>query len=83
MAKQRMGRPAAGPDGEKVSEYPTLTISMRAETKARLKALSTITHEPAWRLLEEALEVYIRTNLSRTDLEALDATARSMRRHAK
>ncbi len=59
------GRPPAGrgKDGgpEKVSRYPKLTISMKPETKARLEAYATLTRQPAWRIIEEALRSYLET----------------------
>lgn len=74
MAKKRMGRPPAGEGGEMVSEYPKLTISMKAETKARLEALRSITREPAWKIIDAALEEYFRA-LSSKDRKAIEAVA--------
>ena len=55
------GRPAAGVRaGEKVSEYPQLTIRLPAETKAKLNALSAITGLAQWRLIAKAVDGYLR-----------------------
>lgn len=46
---------------EKVSEYPKLTVSMKPGTKARLEAYSTLSRQPAWRIVEDALKHYLET----------------------
>ncbi len=59
----RPGRPPAGvgENGkpERVSKYPKLTVSMKPATKARLEAYSTLTRQPAWRIIEAALNHYL------------------------
>ena len=72
--KKRQGRPPAGDRGEFSSEYPTLTITMKASTKARLEALRSITREPAWRIIDEALAEYFRA-LPAKDRKAMEAVA--------
>lgn len=60
--RPRIGRPPAGArDGEKVTDYPQLSIRLPAEVKARLQALSVITSRPQWRLIADAIECYLRT----------------------
>ncbi len=46
---------------ELVSNYPKLTISMKPASKARLEALSALTRQPAWRIVDEALKQYMET----------------------
>jgi hypothetical protein len=56
----RLGRPAAGMRGEKVSEYPQVMIRLPQPTKAALDALSGATGTPIWRLIDIAVDAYIR-----------------------
>jgi len=55
----RMGRPPVGRDGEKVSEYPQVMIRLPRATKATLDALSGLTGTPIWRLIDQAVAVYV------------------------
>lgn len=55
----------------KVSEMPKLTITMRPETKARLEALRSINREPAWKIIDDALEAHFKS-LSLKDRRALE-----------
>jgi predicted DNA-binding protein len=59
--KRRIGRPPAGARaGEKVKDYPQLSIRLPAEVKAKLQALSLISARPQWRLISDAIECYLR-----------------------
>ena len=79
MAKRkRVGRPPSGAQGELVSHYPKLTISMAPETKAQLSALTTLTNKPAWRIVEEALRLYIE-QMEGEDRHVLDVLAKRVR----
>ena len=53
------GRPPSGPGGERVSDYPQLTIRLPAATKAKLNTLSLLTGNPIWRLIDRAVEIYV------------------------
>ena len=55
----RMGRPATGLRGEKVSDYPQVMIRLPQQTKAALDALSGATGTPIWRLIDIAVAQYI------------------------
>jgi predicted DNA-binding protein len=58
---RRIGRPPAGARaGEKVKDYPQLSIRIPAEVKARLHALSIVSNQPQWRLVSEAIDCYLR-----------------------
>ncbi len=58
---RRIGRPPAGArEGEKVKDYPQLSIRLPAEIKAKLQALSLISSRPQWRLITDAIECYLR-----------------------
>jgi predicted DNA-binding protein len=59
--KPRIGRPPAGArEGEKVKDYPQLSIRLPADVKAKLQALSVISSRPQWRLISDAIECYLR-----------------------
>jgi len=59
-AKPRIGRPPAGArEGEKVKDYPQLSIRLPADVKAKLQALSLISSRPQWRLISDAIERYL------------------------
>src|SRR5438093_8727926 len=59
--RRRIGRPPAGARaGEKVKDYPQLSIRLPADVKAKLQALSLISSRPQWRLIAEAIECYLR-----------------------
>jgi predicted DNA-binding protein len=60
-AKDRrpVGRPPAGAkDGEKVKDYPQLSIRLPLEFKARLNALSAVTGLAQWRIIVEAINCF-------------------------
>jgi predicted transcriptional regulator len=59
--RRRIGRPPAGArEGEKVKDYPQLSIRLPAEIKAKVQALSAISSRPQWRLISDAIECYLR-----------------------
>jgi predicted DNA-binding protein len=64
---RRIGRPPAGArDGEKVKDYPQLSIRLPADVKAKLQALSLIAARPQWRIITDAIDCYLK---GRTDTE--------------
>jgi hypothetical protein len=58
--KRRIGRPPAGAGGEKVKDYPQLSIRLPGEIKAKLHALSIVVSRPQWRIITEAIDCYLR-----------------------
>ena len=59
--RRRIGRPPAGArEGERVKDYPQLSIRLPAEVKARLQALSVIAARPQWRIITDAIECFLR-----------------------
>ena len=60
---------------ELVSNYPKLTISMKPASKARLEALSALTRQPAWRIIDEALKQYMNT-IAAEDKWAIEGMAK-------
>lgn len=71
------GRPPAGPHGEKVSQYPQLTIRLPAESKARLNTMSLLLGRPIWRIVDDAIEVYV-THLPEPDRSRLGEIAQRL-----
>lgn len=58
--RRRAGRPPAGQrEGEKVKDYPQLSIRMPADMKARLNALSAVTGLAQWRVIVEAINCFM------------------------
>ena len=57
--KQGAGRPPTGPTGERVSDYPPLTVRIPRATKDKLASLSALRRTPRWRLVDEAIAAYI------------------------
>src|SRR5262245_8014502 len=53
------GRPPSGPDGERVSRYPQLTVRLPAHAKAKLSTLSLLTGTPIWKLIDQAIDTYV------------------------
>jgi len=78
--RRRAGRPPAGArEGEKVKDYPQLSIRVPVEMKARLNALSAVTGLAQWRVIVEAIDCFLH-DLSPTDRELVDGlSARLMR----
>jgi hypothetical protein len=57
--RRPVGRPPAGAkDGEKVKDYPQLSIRVPLEFKARLNALSTVTGLAQWRVIVQAINCF-------------------------
>jgi hypothetical protein len=54
-----LGRPPSGPAGERVSDYPPLTVRIPRATKDTLLALSALRRTPAWRLVDQAVLAYV------------------------
>jgi predicted DNA-binding protein len=56
--RRPVGRPPAGEDGEKVKDYPQLSIRVPLEFKARLNALSAVTGLAQWRVIVQAINCF-------------------------
>jgi predicted DNA-binding protein len=58
---RRIGRPPAGARaGERVKDYPQLSIRLPGDIKAKLQALSLVSARPQWRIITDAIECYLR-----------------------
>ena len=70
------GRPPSGVrSGEKVSEYPQVTLRLPPETKAKLYALSLVTTTPQWRVVNAALECFFRERSEAEQKKVIKAVA--------
>jgi len=59
---RRSGRPPAGAQpGERVKDYPQLSLRLPPESKAQLRALSVVKALPQWRVVLEAIDCLVRT----------------------
>lgn len=66
-SRRRMGRPPAGAvAGEKVKDYPQLSVRIPQEAKLFLGALSVMQSKPQWRIVLESIEC-LRRSLSESD----------------
>ena len=58
--RRRIGRPPAGARaGEKVKDYPQLSVRLPGEVKATLQALSVVMGRPQWRLISDSIDCYL------------------------
>jgi predicted DNA-binding protein len=72
VPRRRAGRPPAGArEGEKVKDYPQLSIRVPVEMKARLNALSAVTGLAQWRVIVDAIACYVE-DLSDADRELVE-----------
>ena len=78
--RRRAGRPPAGArEGEKVKDYPQLSVRLPQEIKARLNALSAVTGLAQWRVIVEAIDCFMH-DLPPNDRELVDGlSARLLR----
>jgi predicted DNA-binding protein len=78
--RRRAGRPPAGAKvGEKVKDYPQLSVRVPHEMKARLNALSSVTGLAQWRIIVEAIDCFF-SDLPPTDRELVeDLSARLLK----
>ena len=77
---RRAGRPPAGArEGEKVKDYPQLSIRVPIEMKARLNALSAVTGLAQWRVIVEAINCFF-SDLPQTDQELVDGLSERLMR---
>jgi predicted DNA-binding protein len=76
--QRRAGRPPAGAKaGEKVKDYPQLSIRVPQEMKARLNAVSAVTGLAQWRVVVEAINCFVH-DLPPQDRELVDGLSARM-----
>jgi len=61
--KKRMGRPPTGlgkgGEPERIADYPRLSLTVRPITKAKLEAVTTLERRPAWKVVEDGINLYV------------------------
>lgn len=78
--RRRIGRPPAGARaGEKVKDYPQLSIRVPVEFKVRLNALSAVTGLAQWRVITEAINCFF-NGLPDTDQALVDGLSERLMR---
>jgi predicted DNA-binding protein len=78
--RRRAGRPPAGAKaGERVKDYPQLSIRLPLEMKARLNAVSAVTGLAQWRVVVEAIDCFV-SDLPPTDRELVDGLSERLMR---
>jgi predicted DNA-binding protein len=78
--RRRAGRPPAGAKiGEKVKDYPQLSIRVPQEMKARLNAVSAVTGLAQWRVVVEAINCFVH-DLPPQDRELVDGLSARLAR---
>lgn len=77
--RRRQGRPPAGVrPGDKVSDYPQVSLRLPPVWKSQLEALSTLRNKPQWRVLMDAIQCLL-DNLSDAERRMLDEATRRRR----
>lgn len=80
--RRRAGRPPAGAKaGEKVKDYPQLSIRVPMEMKARLNAVSAVTGLAQWRVIVDAINCFVH-DLPQPDRELVDGLSQRLMRAA-
>ena len=83
-APRRIGRPPAGARaGEKVKDYPQLSIRVPTEVKAKIQALSLVRARPQWRLISDAIECYFEARPEAERRMVLELAGRARGRPAR
>lgn len=78
--RRRAGRPPAGArEGEKVKDYPQLSIRVPHEMKVRLNAVSVVTGLAQWRIIVEAIDCFVH-DLPPNDRELVDGLSERLMR---
>ena len=79
VKKKRIGRPPAGDRGEKVKDYPQLSVRLPHGVRDQLMALSQLRGQPQWRLVVDSVECYLR-DLDPDERRKLDHLVRNAQR---
>jgi hypothetical protein len=78
--RPRVGRPPAGAkQGERVKDYPQLSIRVPLEFKARLNALSAVTGLAQWRVIMEAINCF-NDDLPKPERDLVDGLSQRLMR---
>jgi predicted DNA-binding protein len=83
-ARRRIGRPPAGARaGERVKDYPQLSVRVPGDVKAKLQALSLVASRPQWRIITEAIDCYLHERSEAERRIVSELAARSRRRRGR
>ena len=78
--KSRRGRPTAGARaGEKVQDYPQLSVRVPPGVKVRVAALSAVRGTSQWHIITDAIECYF-LDLPATEQAAVERLVRKRSR---
>jgi hypothetical protein len=56
---RRAGRPPAGINGDRVADYPQLSMRVPPKVRETINAVAEVRGMPHWRILMEALSLYV------------------------
>jgi hypothetical protein len=71
-SRRRIGRPPAGARaGEKVKDYPQLSVRIPLEARLLVGALSVLQVKPQWRIVLESIEC-LRRSLSESEQQRVE-----------
>ncbi len=80
--RKRSGRPPAGAQpGEKVLDYPQISVRVPPDVKQLLNDLSSTTGLPQWRVVSEALRDYADRIAGLIEIDASQSLPKSRRIH--
>lgn len=69
MKKRGRGRPSQGSgkkgEGKRIRDYPLLAVTIRPEVRDKLNARAAEEERPSWRIVEDAILMYLERPLSR------------------
>lgn len=79
--RRKIGRPPAGArEGERVKDYPQLSIRLPGDVKAKLQALSLVASRPQWRIITDAIDCYLAARSEAERKMVDDLAGRRLRR---
>ena len=82
-SSRRVGRPTAGARaGEKVKDYPQLSVRVPPDVKTRVSALSKLRRTSQWRIITDAIECYLR-DLPSAEQATVEEFVHRRSKHAK
>ena len=58
---RRAGRPPAGINGDRVADYPQLSVRVPPQVRDTLIAVAELRGQPHWRIMMDALMYYVRS----------------------
>ena len=56
----KVGRPPAGVGGQRVKDYPQVSVRLPTDARDKLWALSKVRRQPQWRIIVESVDCYLR-----------------------